>query len=69
MSLKFKLLKDAQNDSAKAGTIVYKCRQCDYGLSSEDTRFTGIEHTFVTLKEDGGYPGFTIPVQDLERVE
>lgn len=67
--MKYRLLKDAENDSAKAGCIVYKCMQCDYGLSSDDTALTGIQHVFVTLEEDGGYPGFTIPARDLEMVD
>ena len=48
-------------ENLPAGTVVYACQLCDYGLSSDDTRMTGIEHTNVTLREDGGYPAFTIP--------
>lgn len=49
-----------------AGSVVYKCHMCDYGCVSDDNRFTGVEHTKVTLDPDGGYPFFTVPVNDLE---
>lgn len=48
-----------------AGTIVYKLLQHDYGLARDDTNITGIEHISVTLEEDGGYPSFTVPLDDL----
>lgn len=51
---------------AAAGSIVYSLRGHDYGLASDDTRMTGIEHVSVTLKPDGDYPSFTIPRADLE---
>lgn len=67
---KFKTLKDAENEpKAKAGTTVYSPRMHDYGLASDDTRFTGIKHVSVTLDADGSYPVFTIPERDLERLE
>ena len=50
----------------KAGTIVYEQMTHDYGLARDDTNETGIEHTSVTLKSDGGYPGFTVPVEELQ---
>ena len=50
----------------KAGETVYSQKYHDYGLASDDTRMTGIEHVSVTLNADGDYPGFTIPVKDLE---
>lgn len=59
-----KLLKDTFGH--KAGTTVYKLKYSDYGLASDDTRITGIEHTSVTLNEDGGYPSFTVPKTDIE---
>jgi hypothetical protein len=49
----------------KRGTIVYECRKFDYGLARDDTRAFGVEHTNVTLKSDGDYPAFTIPIYDL----
>ena len=50
------------------GTIVYKCEQYDYGLSSQDSRETGIQHISVTLKSDGSYPFQTVPVHKLQQI-
>lgn len=50
----------------KAGTVVYDSRKYDYGLASDDSRFTGIPHVAVTLDPSGGYPVFTVPQRDLE---
>lgn len=52
----------------KAGTIVYDPAVYDYGLSSDDSRYTGITHVSVTLDPAGGYPLFTVAEHDLERV-
>lgn len=60
----YKLLKD--RFEYKTGTIVLEFRACDYGLSSDDTYNTGIEHTTVSL--DGDTPFFTIPLEDLEEI-
>lgn len=49
----------------KRGDFVYKQKYHDYGLASDDTRMTGIEHVSVTLNENGDYPGFTIPRSHL----
>ena len=62
----YKLLEDRFEH--KAGTIVYKQKYHDYGLASDDTRITGVEHISVTLNSDGDYPGFTIPRYQLEEV-
>ena len=51
------------------GDIVYDQKGYDYGLASDDTRYTGIEHISVTRNADGDYPGFTIPKVDLEIIE
>jgi hypothetical protein len=48
-----------------AGTLVYSYKYWDYGLAKDDTYLTGVEHISVTLKPDGTYPSFTIPIQDL----
>jgi hypothetical protein len=53
----------------EAGTIVYQARGHDYGLARDDTHFTGIDHVSVSLKEDGDYPFFTIPVDHLVQIE
>lgn len=63
----YRLCVDSQvNHEAKKGTIVYMARNHDYGLASDDTRSTGIQHVSVTLDPSGDYPFFTIPVRDLE---
>ena len=51
-----------------AGTVVYDATGYDYGCSSDDTRETGIQHVSVTLNENGDYPFFTIPREDLQAV-
>lgn len=53
----------------KSGTICYDIRGWDYGLASDDTRMTGIEHISVTEDPNGNSenkPSFTIPRQGLE---
>lgn len=52
-----------------AGTIVFDCANYDYGVASDDTRMTGVEHVSVSEKADGGYPFFTIPKAALERID
>jgi hypothetical protein len=52
----------------KAGEIVYTCKGYDYDCASDDTRWTGIEHTSVSHDADGGYPFLTIPKSALEEV-
>lgn len=68
--MKYRMLKDSQiNNEMKAGQIVYRSRECDYGLANDDTRATGIEHISVTTDPDGrGNYSFTIPVTDIEEV-
>ena len=63
---KYTLTENYNNNAA--GTTVYKAVYYDYGLANDDTRTTGVEHISVTLKEDGGYPFFTIPAYILEGV-
>lgn len=63
----YRILKDSGLcKEAVAGTIVFRQSGYDYGLARDDTEATGIEHISVTLKRSGGYPGFTIPLRDLE---
>lgn len=54
---------------AKVGDTVYDYISHDYGLASDDTRFTGIEHTSVTSNADGSGPSFTIPVHHLREIK
>jgi hypothetical protein len=66
MVAKYKLLQDRFEHTA--GTIVYECGFYDYGLSSDDSRVTGIPHQSVTLSPTGDYPFFTVPQQYLEEI-
>jgi hypothetical protein len=50
----------------EVGQIVYLGRDF-YGVSSDDTRATGIEHMAIADNESG-YPFFTIPCADVERL-
>ena len=52
-----------------AGTICYDLLMHDYGLASDDSRITGVEHVSVTLDETGDWPSFTVVKSDLEPVE
>jgi len=56
------------NEATEVGDIVYESAKHDYGLASDDTDITGIYHVSVTFNEDGDYPFFTIPFEDLEEV-
>lgn len=65
----FKILRaDRAAMPVEVGDVVYNSAKYDYGLANDDTRITGIEHVSVTFKEDGDYPFFTIPRQDLEQI-
>lgn len=67
MPKRYRMLKDATTDpNAVAGTIVYGCAKHDFGLADDDTLMTGKAHISVTLKSDGDYPFFTVPVADIE---
>lgn len=66
----FVLLADSKIETkAKAGVTVYAFRKCDYGLASDDSRLSGVEHISVTFNEDGDYPSFTHPKHLLQEVE
>lgn len=65
----YKMLRDSTvNPSVKAGDSVYDIKGWDYGCANDDTRMTGVEHTSVTLKDDGDYPFFTVLKRDLEPI-
>jgi hypothetical protein len=53
---------------AKGGDAVFALKGHDYGLASDDSRITGVEHVSVTLKSDGSYPSFTVPAADLKEI-
>lgn len=63
---KFKVKHDTQ--FCKKDEIVYDLMQYDYGLASDDTRVTGVQHTSVTRNSDGDYPSVTIPISALEEI-
>lgn len=47
------------------GATIYKATGYDYGLASDDARFTGVPHTSMTLNPSGDYPSFTVPNTDF----
>ncbi len=65
--MRYRIKRDGTNSGNQpAGTIVYDLACYDYGLSSDDSRITGVPHKSVTLKSDGDYPSVTIAEADLE---
>ncbi len=69
MHASYKMLVDSDLEpKAKAGTVVYDIRGWDYGLASDDTRMTGVQHVSVTLDEDGGYPSFTVREDHIQKL-
>lgn len=66
---KYRVLQDWERGEVTSGEIVYSLLACDYALARADTRDTGKEHLTVTKREDGGYSGFTIPLELLEDLE
>lgn len=64
----YKILSDSSVGSAKAGEIVFSLSGYDYGLASDDTNMTGIEHISVTRNRKGNYPSFTIPRDKLQPI-
>lgn len=65
----FRVLKDSKlEERATVGTIVYACTRPDYGCAKDDTHHFGVEHASFTLKKNGGYPFFTMPLADVEKI-
>ena len=52
----------------KPGDVVYALHKYDYGLASDDTRATGVDHISVSKSPEGDYPSWTIAERDLEEV-
>lgn len=50
-----------------AGTVCYESSTYDYGMAREDTYATGEDHISVSLRPDGCYPFFTVPLSQLKR--
>ena len=68
--MKYRIKESGTNSGGyPAGTTVYSLRGHDYGLASDDSRMTGVEHKSVTLDPNGDYPSFTIQTKSLERIE
>ena len=63
---KYRVTRD--EDRASKDEVVYEFKGYGYGLASEDSRYTGKYHIFVTRDPDGGLPAFTIPKSSLEQV-
>lgn len=69
MVTKYRIKTSSIQPGLQAGDIVYGLMYHDYGLASDDTRNTGVDHISVTLDTEGNYPSFTIPRHALEKVE
>lgn len=57
---------DRAATTCEIGQAVYACNGHDYGCASDDTRRLHLKHVSVTFNEDGAYPFFTIPAEDLD---
>lgn len=68
MQYRIKNVSRANDSKVYEGEIVYACCKPTYGVVGDDERMTGLEHRAVTRDPKGGYPFFTVPVADLERV-
>lgn len=62
--MKYKLL--VKRFEHEVGTICYEFNKHDYGCARDDSCYTGVTHTSVTIDPAGDYPFFTVPFQDLE---
>lgn len=54
--------------AAVAGATVFEFLQDDFGCANQDTRRTGRRHLAVTFDPAGGYPFFTMAMEDLEPI-
>lgn len=64
--MKYRIIRaDRAAKGCKVGEIVHSGADC-YGVASDDTRETGLEHIAVSYNESG-IPFFTIPRHDIER--
>lgn len=70
MIKRYEMLKDSESDeSVLAGTIVYSCILPNYGCVQDDNRMTGVEHIAANRDPAGGYPFFTVPLEDLRLLD
>lgn len=66
---KFTMLADSEiRPDVKKGDVVYEYMGNTYGLKSEDTRMTGVEHDAYTKDPEGGSPFFTHPVSGVQAI-
>lgn len=63
----WRLLRDSDITDAPAGCVVYAAED-DMGMAAFDTKITGTERVSVSLRDDGGFPFFTVPRADLEEL-
>lgn len=64
------LLRDSQADPAvKAGSKVYELVLPDFGCAVTDAQTFGQPCLSVTLRADGEYPFFVVPVADLRVID
>lgn len=54
--------------AVEAGAVVYEFKHDDFGLAQQESRLVGVPFISVTLREDGAYPSFTIPVEYLHEL-
>jgi hypothetical protein len=64
---KYKLL--VKRFEVEVGTICYIFDGHDFGCAREDSYYTRIPHTSVTLDPKGDYPFFTVPSDHLEIIK
>jgi hypothetical protein len=62
----YRLLKETLGH--EAGTVVYPLRGPDYGLASNDSRMLKTPCRSMTLDPGGDYPGFVVPVSNMEAI-
>lgn len=59
----------SSDENLRPGDVVYSIAGYDWGIASEDSRSSGIDHTSVTYSPEGKHPFFTIPKDDIQLIE
>ena len=57
------------SEDVQEGDMVQEFTDHDYGLASDDTRATGVEHISVVPCAEPNGPSFTVPLSDLEEIK
>lgn len=66
---KYRVLKQSKLEKkAIPGKTIYACIEYDYGITNRDNRTRGVPHGCFTLKKDGDYPFFTMPMSDVRQI-